>query len=237
MRWVGFVVPFVLLLLSCDRSLPTENVCFSEHIVPIVREDCATCHTNGEYAVRLEGSTDDYENLKLYIIGMSAKNSPLLLWPGGLNEHPSIWVKGSKEHATVAAWIREGSSSDCGTPSDGDADADADADVDGDSDADGDSGDDADDGSSVISFSEDIVPVHYRDCRPCHLEGMHPPVIDGDVDDYPVVMRYVNIADPEAVGGWLWWSAGGNLHPVSWPVVEPEYQLFLEWVLQGAENN
>jgi hypothetical protein len=69
-------------LLSCD-SYPSQNVCYDEHIVPLVKEDCATCHGNGEYHVRLEGLTDDYDELVGYVSPFDSQRSILLDWAAG----------------------------------------------------------------------------------------------------------------------------------------------------------
>ena len=248
MSRIIFVIPFLFTVLSCDQSLPTENVCFSETVVPLIRRDCAACHTNGEYAVRLQGSTDDYDDMSQYIIGNDPNISPLLLWAAGLDEHPPIWSADSREHATVAAWISEGARATCGEPADADADADADiedadideedADNDSDVEADVEVDADIDEGPDLVSFADDISPRHRMSCRPCHYGGLTPPEINGDSGDYPLVITYVDKSDPEGVGGWLWHVSGGNpAHPISWPPGSPAYNLFLDWVLQGAEDN
>ena len=88
-----------------------------------------------------------------------------------------------------------------------------------------------------MSFAEDIVPSIRSDCAPCHRTGGWGVKLDGTVEDYPRVMVYVDVDDPEAMNGFLWWAAGGGMHPISWREGGTDYQRFLNWVLQGAENN
>jgi len=94
----------------------------------------------------------------------------------------------------------------------------------------------ADDGPQV-SFSQNIVPLLYRDCRRCHSRGEYNVKITGTTSDYPEVMRYVDANDPEGYNSFLWWAAGGARHPVSWPKGGSQYNLFLTWVQEGARNN
>lgn len=270
-----------LALAGCRRDLPREGVCFSEHIVPLLRDDCAACHTNGEYDVRLQGRSSDYEALRRWVnplypdVGLI----PLLLGDVDTKDHPPIWKAGSREVEALRAWIAEGAREGCGAP-DGDADGDADADADVEADADevldadaeqeaepfcGDGacngredvedcpedcpavcGDElcthdetvascADD--CLISFSGDVVPNIRYDCAPCHSMGQWNIELDGTVDDYPRVMAYVDVDEPEAVNGFLWWASGGGIHPMSWREGGRDYVTFLNWVLQGAQNN
>ena len=65
MRYAG-ILAAAMLLLSC-RTYPEENICFGEHIAPLIKDDCATCHGNGEYGVRLRGSDSDYQALLAYV--------------------------------------------------------------------------------------------------------------------------------------------------------------------------
>jgi hypothetical protein len=270
---------------ACHRNLPSEDVCFAEHVVPLLRDDCAACHTNGEYNVKIQGRPTDYDVLRIWVnplypdVGLI----PLLLGDVESKDHPPVWKSGSRELQTLRAWIAEGAREGCGAP-DGDADADVDADADADADSDADPdveiepdaeqeaepfcgdgtcngredvercpedcpalcGDDlcthdetveSCEADCLISFSEDIVPNIRYDCAPCHSMGQWNIELDGTVDDYPRVMAYVDVDNPEAVNGFLWWAAGGGVHPLSWREGGRDYVTFLNWVLQGAENN
>jgi hypothetical protein len=272
-----------VLLLSCDLDLPPSNVCYDEHVVPLIKEDCSACHENGEYRVRLEGLHSDHQELLRYVTPYEPDRSVLLTWAAGeVKQHLPLWPRGSERSNTVAAWISEGATTKCfdrsrwgecrqdsdcsevrcvcpdGTEASGgrcsvdetehgtcarrdtctdpvfrlcEAVApDGDADVDGDGDADG-------DGGGPVSFADDIVPMLRWDCASCHYSGGWNVTLRGTVEDYDEVMRYVDLDDPEGEGSFLWWAAGGDAHPVSWRRGGEQYDLFLEWVLQGAENN
>lgn len=283
---------FTLLYIACSADTPHSNVCFADHVVPLVRSDCAPCHGNGEYDVELQGDPGDLEELERYISPFDPDDSLLLDWAEGRDDHPPLWTSGSEARATMEAWIAQGGGEVCfnhdrfgqcrfdedcpenfcrcddgesvvaracavdldtqvGTcawrdnctearfelcavEADGDADADGDGDVD--ADADGDLDADAD-GGGEISFSDDIVPLLRFDCARCHSMGQWGVRIRGDVSDYDVVMNYVNVDAPEEENGFLWWAAGGGLHPISWPPSGTAYNLFLDWVEQGALNN
>lgn len=287
MRFAGLLAAAGALLLSCDLDLPVANVCFDEHVVPLVKEDCATCHGNGEYRVRLQGLDSDYAEIMRYVTPYEPDRSVLLTWTAGdVGEHPPIWAPGSDRTATTAAWISEGAGQACydhgrfgecrfdndcaevscfcpdrtaasgrrclvdpdtarGTCAKRDnctepdfglcESVEPDGDADGDVDADGDADGDVDDG--IVSFADDIVPLLRWDCASCHYSAGWGVRIRGDVDDYDEVMRYVDLGDPEGEGSFLWWAAGGRRHPVSWRRGGEQYDIFLEWVLQGAENN
>jgi len=88
-----------------------------------------------------------------------------------------------------------------------------------------------------VSFSGEIVPLLRLDCRRCHSLGQYGITLVGTVADYDEVMRYVDRNAPEAPYGFLWWSAGGGSHPRSWPKGYAKYNLFLQWVNEGAANN
>jgi len=88
-----------------------------------------------------------------------------------------------------------------------------------------------------ISFSLEIVPSIKSDCRSCHFAGQDGIKLTGSIKDYTEIMRYVQPNDPEGMYGFLWWASGGEQHPVSWPQGNDKYNLFLEWVEQGAKNN
>ena len=123
---------------------------------------------------------------------------------------------------------------------DGGLDAGSDAGIDAGLDAgqDEDAGTDAGaDEGPLVSFSTNIVPLLSSDCRRCHSAGQYGIRLLGTGSDYSEVMRYVDIDDPEGYDSFLWWSAGGAAHPNSWPKGGSRYNLFLEWVLQGALNN
>ena len=293
MRYAGLLVVLAALTLSCDLAVPTSNVCYGEHVVPLIKDDCAICHGNGEYRVQLQGLSGDYDELLSYVTPFDPDRSVLITWASGeVGEHPPIWLTESERSETIKAWIAEGASRECfdhdasgecrrdsdcapitclcrngeevagrhcamdpetahGTcmrftncedPSfglcessvDGDADADVDGDGDGDGDADGDV-EEEDDG--IVSFEQDIVPMLRWDCASCHYNGGWHVRLRGDVSDYDEVMRYVDLDDPEGEGSFLWWAAGGRRHPISWYRGGDDYNLFLEWVLQGALLN
>ncbi|MGC9042766.1 MAG: hypothetical protein ACP5KG_02795 [Myxococcota bacterium] len=91
--------------------------------------------------------------------------------------------------------------------------------------------------TSTVSFSAQIVPLVKTDCRSCHYAGQHGVKLTGTVSDYSEVMRYVDVNNPEAPYGFLWWASGGNGHPNKWPKGGTKYNLFLKWVNEGAKNN
>ncbi len=95
----------------------------------------------------------------------------------------------------------------------------------------------ADTGGTTVSFSKQIVPLIKSDCSSCHYAGQYGVKLTGTTADYPEVMRYVDINDPEASYGFLWWAAGGANHPIKWPKGSTKYNLFLKWVKEGAKNN
>ncbi len=103
-------IPVLVALPACVIDLPTpsSDVCFEEHVAPLVRRDCALCHASGEYLVRLGGTADDYLELERYIYDPARDESPLLAWAAGFKEHPAIWTEKSEEYGTMAAWIDEG---------------------------------------------------------------------------------------------------------------------------------
>ncbi|MCX7958919.1 MAG: hypothetical protein N3B13_07720 [Deltaproteobacteria bacterium] len=94
-----------------------------------------------------------------------------------------------------------------------------------------------DTGDTNVSFASQIVPMIKTDCRSCHYAGQYGVKLTGTTADYPEVMRYVDINNPEDVSGFLWWAAGGNNHPIKWPKGGTKYNLFLKWVNEGANNN
>lgn len=296
MRYAGYPILLAALTLSCDLAVPTTNVCYGEHVVPLIKDDCAICHGNGEYRVRLQGLPEDYDELLSYIAPFDPERSSILTWAeGSVGVHPPIWLSTNERYKTVSAWISEGASrecfdheasgecrrdedcapvtclcpdgeehvasictmdsdtargtcmrrTDCIEPSyglceasaDGDADGDVDGDADADGDADGDVESDADEGDGIVSFENDIVTILRWDCASCHYNGGWNVRLRGDVSDYDEVMRYVDLEDPEGTGSFLWWAAGGRRHPISWPRGGDDYNLFLEWVLQGALFN
>lgn len=103
------------------------------------------------------------------------------------------------------------------------------------------------DAYTPVSFSTDIVPMIFTDCRNCHRFcnwtndcGQRCCNLIGTVADYQDVMDFVDVNNPEAVHGFLWWADGGGcgyIHPVSWHSTGWQYQLFLRWVLEGAAEN
>lgn len=95
----------------------------------------------------------------------------------------------------------------------------------------------ADTGGTTVSFSKQIVPLIKSDCSSCHYAGQHGVKLTGTTADYSEVMRYVDINNPEASYGFLWWASGGGGHPNKWPKGGTKYNLFLKWVKEGAKNN
>lgn len=87
-----------------------------------------------------------------------------------------------------------------------------------------------------VSFSQDIVPHIVFDCVSCHYRGQYGIKLEGTPEDYPEVMDYVNVDSPED-SEMFYWVTGGGLHPVNWPEGSTAYNLFLDWVKQGAPNN
>jgi len=297
-----------IIVLGCGLFLPTSNVCFDKHIVPLVKRDCAACHDGGEYGIRLEGRSSDHSELVRYISRFDPDGSSLLKWVRGQGEHPVIWQEKSREFKTMKAWIGEGAFKECfdhglygecrndrdcpdvtcicndqsvkanhiclkneatdkgtcliakrceepafgicnsgdtdtdtdtdmDTDTDTDTDTDMDIDTDTDTDTDADTDTDTDTGPK-ISFSNQIVPMIGADCSMCHYGGRFGVNLRGKPVDYDEVMRYVDVNDPEADGGFLWWASGaGGNHEVSWYKGGSKYNLFLEWVEQGARDN
>ncbi len=277
-----------LVYLACQRSVPSSNLCYDKHVVPLVKRDCAFCHENGEYGVTLVGNAGDFAELARYVQPYGGEKSPLVDWARGKNNHPVLWDNGSDEQEAIVGWINEGARETC-------FDRDKHGECRDDSDclevscicpggkvvsgqkcyvnpstskgtcarddncdnpqlalcpARPDAGPPPDggvpDGSPVepdqgpplgVSFADDLTPLHKTDCARCHSMGQFNVKIDGTVADYSEVMRYVDANDPEGVDSYLWWSAGGGRHPISWPKGGPKYNLFLEWVKQGAKNN
>lgn len=89
------------------------------------------------------------------------------------------------------------------------------------------------------SFSTDIVPLIRLDCASCHRGGQFGIQLDGELTDYPHVIDFVDLEEPEATDGFLWWAAGGTnaaFHEF-WTEESQEYVLFYHWVINGAENN
>lgn len=213
----------LLMLFACGKPLPTKNVDFSEHIVPLVRQDCSSCHYHGEYGITLKGKESDYEQIILFVNTDSPDASPFLAYPStGLNNHPNDWPKGTPKYKTVKAWIEEGAllnPSDTNTKETGDTDTSETGEV------------------HPISFENDICPELYRDCKSCHGNGQYGVKLQGTPNDYSEVMRYVDIENPEEQESFLWWASGGGMHPNSWPKTSNDYKMFLQWVNEGAENN
>jgi hypothetical protein len=242
-------------LTACDLALPEANVCFSKHVVPLVQRDCAPCHGNGEYHVAMEGTIDDYAELSRLSWPDDPHRSSLLAYAAGLNQHPVIWPASSGEYRSVAAWMTEGARLSC-RPLPGDAGPDSlpaydsgpakggvEGDAGFDGGPDGSAGNGADsrpkegENEEKISFGQDIVPLLRRDCASCHSYGQYGIRIAGDTSDYAAVMGYVDLQNPEEYGGFLWWAAGGRRHPISWPRGGIPYNLFLQWVLEGGNEN
>jgi len=311
-------LPAILLmfmLLACGQiSLPQENVCFDETVVALVKRDCALCHSNGEYGVKLSGSNDDFDRLLKYVSVKNSANSILLNYTIGDFEHPPIWNDDSAEYKTVAAWIDEGARAscsfndqygDCRTDSDcpiinclcpdltmaetskcfvnsetglgtcptdvnchmeqfgacapdnaedgdfeleqeleePDGDLDLEPETDGDDDLDTEPEIELEPEieeeatTQVVSFKTNIVPMLGSDCARCHAGGGWGVDLSGQTSDYSEVMRYVDLDDPEGNDSFLSWAAGQGRHPLLWRETGNKYQLFLQWVLQGAENN
>jgi cytochrome c5 len=93
-----------------------SQVCFEDHVVPILKRDCSACHENGEYGIRLRGEAADFEAIYPTWVSVEVPAESLLLKvaalgraiPGAGNDHPVIWPADSEEYATVLAWVREG---------------------------------------------------------------------------------------------------------------------------------
>ena len=103
------------LLTACPRApeTPTSDVCFTDHVVPLMRRDCALCHYHGEYLVQIRGVEDDYGELMRYVRVEEPADSSLLTWAAGRKEHPVVWNSDDDEYATTLAWIQDGALRAC----------------------------------------------------------------------------------------------------------------------------
>jgi hypothetical protein len=286
-------LPLLLLALACQPlDLPARNVCYGDHVVPLVRRDCAPCHENGEYNVPLAGDDGDLDEIRKWVMAGEPDSSLFLLYAAGAEDHPIIWTEGSDERRTFAAWIQEGARATCFDIDDhGECRDDSDCarvscycpgtgpvagtacyvnpttdkgvcadqgnctnpalglcpiiepDLVHDDVIEADTPDvigldttQQDTGPPPISFADEITPLHAMDCVVCHGNGGFGVKIKGTVDDHPVVMEYVNLANP-ASSEWLDWANGKGAHPINWPAGGPKYNLFLQWVEEGAKNN
>lgn len=99
-------------------ELPDSNVCYDDHIKPLVKRDCAACHENGEWGVLLAGGDRDFPEIKRYVAPGEPDSSLFLWYAEGFNHHPYIWGKTSQEYRTFAAWISEGANWTCGVAKD-----------------------------------------------------------------------------------------------------------------------
>jgi hypothetical protein len=105
-----------VLLLGCGLELPEKDVSYSDHIVPLVKRDCAFCHENGEYNAKLAGEENDYDEIWRFVDPPDYPYTALMAWAAGLDQkmldrwqtHPVLWPEGSAEHRTVSSWIAEG---------------------------------------------------------------------------------------------------------------------------------
>jgi hypothetical protein len=108
-----WLAALILGLAGCDPPAVGDNACFSKHVLPLVKDDCATCHSNGEYFVRLQGVSGDYPEVLRYVVPFRGEASPFLRWAAGLEDHPVVWWPGTVEYENVAAWIRGGAGPNC----------------------------------------------------------------------------------------------------------------------------
>ena len=112
----SFFTCFLLsgLVISCSNlELPDENVCYETHIVPLIERDCAICHENGEYNIKLAGKKGDYNKLQRYINYNAPEDSRLLAYTRGELNHPALYDKDYDEYKTLLAWINEGARQEC----------------------------------------------------------------------------------------------------------------------------
>ncbi|GEM_PF-4749580 len=89
----------------------------------------------------------------------------------------------------------------------------------------------------LLSFANDISPIHKSGCASCHKSPFTKPKILGDPSDYGTVMAYIDPANADATA-WNWASGNGvhkNLY--KWGKTGEHYLLFLQWVKEGANNN
>jgi cytochrome c5 len=235
------------LLAACQGpDLPTDSVSFRHHVVPILKRDCAACHEQGEYRVKIRGDHTDYGRLVPFFVHLtSPASSRLLLYAAGEANHPRLWPEDCREYATVLAWIAEGAlefpASNIGLE---------DVDTVGDLDAPADLADTNDSGEEdvtieevvpeitvpAVSFANDLSPLHKKDCSMCHGAGQFGVTIKGLPVDYPVVMKYVDQGNP-GNSEWLKWAEGAYRHPLIWSTGSSPHQLFLQWVTEGATDN
>ena len=117
-RWLRLArllpAPALFVLLGCGLELPEQDVSYSDHIVPLVARDCAFCHENGEFDIKLQGLSEDYDTLRRFSCVDQPQVSPVLSCGSGdvcgyeHRKHPILWPEDSLEHTTVKSWMVEG---------------------------------------------------------------------------------------------------------------------------------
>jgi hypothetical protein len=98
---------------ACDPAPPAVDVCFATDLLPLVAADCAICHENAEYGVRLRGEPRDHDALVRFVDSGDEAALGLLDIVAGGGDHPPVWPPDRPEHRTLAAWIAEGARSSC----------------------------------------------------------------------------------------------------------------------------
>ena len=99
-----------LFLIACspEFDLPTKDVSFNQHIVPLIKYDCTPCHWAGENKIKLQGVKGDYERIKTYLVPGDSHESKFLKYAHGFKQHPVLWQEGDDTYHTVSTWIEEG---------------------------------------------------------------------------------------------------------------------------------